>query len=249
MTARSPRVCSIIEARMTSTRLPGKVLMDLGGKPVLEVLIDRLGRVERLDGVIVATTVNAADDPIVALAERLGVGYFRGSEDNVLERVLLAAKAHDVDVIVETTGDNPLLDPVVVERCIGEFLFRGCDYLANNLAATYPDGIDVQTFWTRVLEEGAALADTPEEREHVTACIKRRPERFSIVNLEAPPEHVGPEIVITLDTEEDLQVIRAVVERLGTDNPAFGVEDIIRLFLSDPALGAINGSVPRKYDR
>lgn len=241
------RIVATIEARMTSSRLPGKVLMDAAGKPMLQHMIERLQKVPSLDGVVVATTVNATDDPVVELAEQLGVGCFRGSEDDVLKRVLDAARAHEVDVIVETTGDCPLIDPELVEACIQGYLAAGVDYVSNVLERTYPRGMDTQVFATDVLADVAARTDDPEDHEHVSLFIYRNPELYSLKNMPGGPELSDPELGLTLDTPEDFELIKRIFEVLYPVDPDFRLADILALLKRDPELARINRHIERKH--
>jgi len=241
------RIAATIEARMTSSRLPGKVLMDAAGKPMLAHMIERLQRVPSLDAVIVATTVNATDDPVVELAERLGVGYFRGSEDDVLARVLDAARAHDVDVIVETTGDCPLIDPALVEICIQGYLDAGVDYISNVLERTYPRGMDTQVFATDILADVAARTDDADDHEHVSLYIYNHPEIYSLKNMAGPPELTDPGLGLTLDTPEDFELLRRIFEALYPDDPNFGLAAVLKLLNDDPSLAEINAHIGRKH--
>ena len=243
----NPRIVATIEARMTSSRLPGKVLMEAAGKPMLQHMIERLQRVPSLDGVVVATTVNATDDPVVELAERLGVGYFRGSEADVLMRVLDAARAHDVDVIVETTGDCPLIDPALVEICVQGYLDAGVDYVSNVLERTYPIGMDTQVFATDVLADVARRTDDPDDHEHVSLYIYRHPEIYTLKNMPGPAQLTRPDLALTLDTPEDFELLRAVFEALYPRDPAFGLGDILHLLDTDPSLADINAHIRRKH--
>lgn len=243
------RVCATIEARMTSSRLPGKVLADLAGKPALERMIERVRRIPSLDGIIVATTTNAADDPVAALAGRLGVGSFRGSEDDVLDRVLGAARAHGVDVIVELTGDCPLIDPDASEAVIRRYGRGDVDYVSNVLSRSYPIGMETQVFATDVLADVARRTNDPTDHEHVSLYIYRHPELYRLANVEAPAALRRPELRLTLDTAEDLQVIRAVYEALLPADPAFGVADILAWLDARPQIAAINAAVPHRHVR
>src|SRR3954470_10802095 len=158
------RVVATIEARMTSSRLPGKVLLPVLGRPLLELMVERLRRARTIDEIVIATTEDATSDPLQELAERLGIGCFRGSEDDVLARVLGAAQAYDAELIVELTGDCPLIDPALVDHLIERHREGGADYTANVLDKTYPLGFAVQVFPTRVLAEVAELTDDPADR-------------------------------------------------------------------------------------
>lgn len=241
------RIVATIEARMTSTRLPGKVLKPACGKPMLELMIERLRRVPSLDGIVIATTVNATDDPVEALAHRLGVGVHRGSEEDVLRRVLDAALAHKVDVIVETTGDCPLIDPGAVEACIAEYKRAGVDYVANVLERTYPIGMDTQVFATDILAGVALRTDDASDHEHVSLYIYRHPEIYSLKNVSAPPALTRPDLALTLDTPEDYALITAVFEALYPADPAFTLADILALLDARPDLTRINEHVRRKH--
>ncbi len=243
------KTCAIIEARMTSTRLPGKIVLPVMGRPMLDLLIERLKRVHSLDGIIVATTSNPTDDVVEQLTQRIGIGCFRGSEDDVLGRVLGAAKKYQVDVIVEITGDCPLIDPEIVEKLIGIFHSGNHDYVSNVLKPTYPVGMDIQIFSTAVLQKVADLTDDPVDHEHVSLYIYEHPERFSLYNLESGlPEEYG-NLRLTLDTPEDFELIRAVYESLYPKKPAFLLHDILALLQKHDELLTINRHINQKKVR
>ena len=241
------RIVATIEARMTSSRLPGKVLMEACGKPMLQHMIERLQRVPSLDGIIVATTGNDTDAAIVELAESMGVGFFRGSEDDVLLRVLGAAREHDIDVIVEMTGDCPLIDPSLVEDCILGYQNAEVDYVSNVLERTYPRGMDTQVFATEILADVANRTNDPEDYEHVSIYIYRHPEIYSLKNMPGPPELTDPELGLTLDAPEDFELIRRIFEILYPDNPDFRLSDILSLLENNSALAGLNAHVRRKH--
>ena len=229
----SRRTVAIIEARMTSSRLPGKVLMDICGKPALEHLVDRLRRVSSLDDIVIATTTNADDDPVHALADRLGVLCYRGSEFDVLGRVLGAAKTFAVDVIVEITADCPLLDPELSARCIHTYFDSGADYVAIN-TASYPSGIETQVFSTSVLAEvDVSHRNDADAREHVSLPIYQQGSPYRLHYLEPPGEHVWPGLRLDLDTAEDYQFINAICRVLYSEDSCFGLSKILKL-LEDP---------------
>ena len=242
-----PRVVATIEARMTSSRLPGKVLMRAVGKPMLQHMIERLKRVPSLDGIVVATTVNTADDAVAQLAERLGVGYHRGSEDDVLQRVLDAAYSYNVDIIVETTGDCPLIDPALVEHCIQGYLGADVDYVSNVIERTYPIGMDAQVFATEILADVAARTDDPNDHEHVSLYIYRHPEQYRLFNLSGPAELTRPDLALTLDTAEDYLLLSNILEALYPSNPKFDLADILRFIDANPELCQVNDHVKRKH--
>lgn len=238
-----PRILATIEARMTSSRLPGKVLKQVLGRPMLALMVERLRRVPALDGIVIATTVNATDDPVVDLAENLGVGVFRGSEDDVMGRVLGAARAHGADVIVETTGDCPLIDPAIVQRCIEAYGAAEVDYLSNVLTRSYPIGMDTQVFATDILADAEARTNDSRDREHVSLYIYNHPERYRLQNVEAPPALREPKLALTLDTAEDFALIKAVFEALYPENPDFRLADILHLLARKSELREINRHV------
>lgn len=241
------KIVATIEARMTSTRLPGKVLADAHGMPMLERMVARLRKVARIDEIVVATTVNAADDPIVALCRRLSVGFWRGSEDDVLQRVLDAAKAHRADVIVELTGDCPVIDPAIVARTLDEYLARKPDYCSNVLTRTWPIGMDTQVFATDVLADVARRTADPNDHEHVSLFIYRNPQIYSLVGIEAPPAETRPDLRLTLDTPEDLQVLRALFGALGADGRVFDLREMLAWLDAHPAIAAINAGVRHRH--
>ena len=232
---------------MSSTRLPGKVLMEAAGKPFLAHMVERLERVSSLDGIIIATTINPIDDPIQECARQLGVECFRGSEDDVLQRVLDAAIAYNVDVIVEMTGDCPLIDPALVESCIQEYLETGYDYVSNVLERTYPIGMDTQVFSTKTLAEAAESTNDPKDREHVSLYIYRHPERYRLRNILGPSELTRPKLRLTLDTQEDFQLLRRIFEELYPTNCRFGLAEILALIDERPDLAELNAHVQHQY--
>lgn len=240
------KIIATIEARMTSSRLPGKVLKPILGRPILELLIDRLRLAHRLNDVVVATTTNPADDAIEALARRLGVGCYRGSEHDVLDRVLKAAKSANADVIVEVTGDCPLVDPGVVDQLVDCYLRNRFDYVANTLQRTFPRGLDTQVFSTCTLEEVFRLTQDPADREHVSLYIYEHPERFSLHNVQSglPEKHWQHRL--TVDTPEDFALIETIFERLYPQNPAFTLHDVIDLLEREPELTEINQEIRQR---
>jgi spore coat polysaccharide biosynthesis protein SpsF len=245
------RTVAIIQARMTSTRMPGKILSPILGRPMLELLIERLRRARRLDDIWVATTDNATDDPTEELAQRLGAGCFRGSELDVLDRVLKAAHSAAADVIVEITGDCPLIDPAVVDRLVETYFANQYDYVSNVLHRTYPVGLDTQVFSTEVLERVASLTDDPIDHEHVSIYIYEHPQLFSLHNVESglpDGEEVG-RMRLTVDTPEDFALIRAIYEELYPSKPAFILPDILDLLERRPELLALNQHIKAKRYR
>jgi len=243
------KTVAIIEARMTSTRLPGKIMLQILGKPMLELLIERLKRATMLDQIIVATTNNLTDDVVESLTQKLGIGCFRGSEEDVLSRVLGAAHAFNAGVIVEITGDCPLIDPIVVDRVIRTYNEKRFAYVSNNLKRTYPRGLDTQVFSTKVLEEVASRTQDPIDHEHVSLYIYEHPETFTLFNVESDLLKKYWDIRLTVDTEEDFQLIKAIFEVLYPQNPGFTIGDIIDLLEKNKDLLDINKNIHQKKVR
>jgi len=241
------RIVATIEARMASTRLPGKVLADIGGKPALEVMIERLRLVPELNAIVLATTLNASDDAVEALGRRLGVGVWRGSEDDVLQRVLDAARNHKADVIVELTGDCPLIDPAVVSAVVRRYLEAGVDYVSNILTRSFPIGMDTQVFAVKVLADVSRRTADAADHEHVSLYIYRHPERYSLANLLAKPAETRPQLRLTLDTAEDLRVIRAVHAALSPEGAGYSVARMIEFLDADPNTARINAAIEHRW--
>jgi spore coat polysaccharide biosynthesis protein SpsF len=235
-----------IEARMCSTRLPGKVLKPILGRPMLAIMIERLQRVWQVDEIVIATTNNPADNPIADLAKHLGVGWFRGSEEDVLDRVLKAAQSVNADLIVEMTGDCPLVDPLIVDQMIATFKTNSVDYCANILSRTYPRGMDTQVFPVKILAQVSDLTQSPADREHVSLYIYEHPERFRLLNVASglPPQ--AADLRLTVDTPEDLELVQAIYQELYPINPKFNLSDILMLFQRQPDLKMINQQISQK---
>jgi spore coat polysaccharide biosynthesis protein SpsF len=239
----SLKCVATVEARMTSSRLPGKVLLPAAGRPLLQILVERLLRAPGLHALVIATTVNASDDPISALGEKLGVGVFRGSEHDVLGRVSGALRASGADVCVEITGDCPLIDPQIVGEALTEFLRTRADHLYVSNSDPHravPAGLDVQVFFASALFQLDAATGDPDDREHVSYGFYRpesgdrwRP-RFirhaSCVGAE--------ELLVTLDFLEDYELIRRLHEELASIDPYYSAADIVRWVRAHPELEA-----------
>lgn len=206
-------VVAVVQARMGSTRLPGKVAMDLAGRPMLQLLLERLRRARRLDRVVVATSDEPGDDPILAVAAAAGVPVVRGPERDVLERFRVAVADTPHEHVVRLTGDCPFLDAGIVDAVVDEHLASGADYTSNTLVRTYPDGLDVEVLRREALETAATEANEAVEREHVTPYVYRRPERFRL-RFHRGVRLLGDERW-TVDTREDLDALRATADRLG----------------------------------
>lgn len=236
-----PRVIASIEARMGSSRLPGKVLADVGGVPALTRLVRRLRSAAKLDGIVLATSTSAADDALEAWAIAEGVPYHRGSEDDVLQRVVHAQKSQGSDVVVEITGDCTLLDPGLVDMGVETFFENDADVVCNVRKPSYPMGADVQVFRLSALEEVERTVQDPPVREHVSLFFYEHPERYRVMHLFAPPRWRDPTMRLQLDYAEDLRFIREVYAQLEpTHGDAFGLEEIMALCRARPELPEIN---------
>lgn len=244
------RVVASIEARMGSSRLPGKVLTDVGGVPALTRLVRRLRRAKSLDGIVLATSTAPADDALERWARVEGVPTYRGSEDDVLHRVVMAQRSQVADVVVEVTGDCTLLDPELVDMGIETFFENDCDVVCNVRKPSYPMGADVQVFRLRDLEEVERTVTDPAVREHVSLHFYEHPERYRVVHLFAPERWRDPTLRLQLDYEEDLRFIREVYASLEpVHGDAFGLEEIMTLCKSRPELPLINRHCEEKAAR
>lgn len=237
----------IVQARMTSTRLPGKVLVDLAGRPMLAQQIARLRHCKRADAIAIATTTNDTDDPVEALARAEGLACFRGDEHDVLSRYLGAASAVGADVVVRVTADCPLIDPAVVDRVIGVLVDGRCDYASNVQRRTYPRGLDVEATWADVLVRLERLATSTPAREHVTWFIhSERPELFVRRSVEHDGVD-GSDLRWTVDTSEDLALVRALYDELGlAATPDRAWTDVASFVRGRPDLLALNEDVRQK---
>jgi spore coat polysaccharide biosynthesis protein SpsF len=232
---------------MTSRRLPGKVLAQLGHVPALEVMITRIRQIAAIDEIVVATTSNSTDDPIDDLTKRLGVGCWRGSEEDVLQRVLDAARAHRADVIVEFTGDCPLIDPMIAGEVIETYKRAGVDYVSNVIERSFPMGMETQVFARSVLEDVARRTHDKFDHEHVSLFIYRNPQIYSLRNVVASPSFARPQLRLTLDTNEDLAVIRAIYEALSPRSSSFSLGEMLTFLDSNPQVAAINSAVVHRH--
>jgi len=225
------KIGAIVQARTTSTRLPKKVLKELpygSGITVLEQVIRRLKKSKLLDEIIVATTTNPGDDPIVKISEKEGIKYFRGSEKNVLERYYQCAKENKVDIIVRITSDCPCVDWNIVDKSIAFHLRSNVDYTSNAISKPYPLGLGVEIINLTTLERTFYLACDTFHQEHVTTFIKENPSFFSIGDLMAPDDYFYPNIRLTLDTIHDYLLLCYVFDNFYYQNPFFSSLEILR---------------------
>jgi spore coat polysaccharide biosynthesis protein SpsF len=238
-------VAAIIQARTGSSRLPGKVLMDIAGKSVLERTVRRVQAARLLDLVAVATTTQRVDDAVAQEAGRLGLACTRGSEWDVLARYREAARQLGVDVIVRLTADCPLIDPSVVDLVVASFQAADPepDYASNVIVRTYPRGLDVEIFSRASLEHIDPLAVEPHEREHVTPFFYLHPEQLRLVSVVNAVDYSA--LRWTLDTPADLEFVRAVYGFLEGHGP-FSWQTVLRLLEREPSLAAVNSHVEQR---
>ncbi|MBI2358467.1 MAG: glycosyltransferase family protein [Deltaproteobacteria bacterium] len=240
-----PAVCAIIQARIGSSRLPGKVLRRIDGKPLLGLMLERSAFARGLDQVIVATTDATADNAIARLCDDLGVSCFRGSENDVLDRYYAAATEFCAEAVVRLTSDCPLIDPAVIDHVVAEFNKGGFDYVSNTapLPSTWPDGMDVEVFSFEALRSAWRQAVKPSDREHVTFYLWKNPTRFRVHRVDC--ERDLSEYRLTVDYQQDFELVEAVFRALYPSNPAFTIDDITAYLDDNPNVKRLNEGIVR----
>lgn len=231
-------ILAILQARVSSTRLPGKVLKPILGRPMLVRQLERVKRSKLIDKLIVATSTDLSDSPIFDLCNKDEVACFRGNLDDVLDRFFNAAKPYKPDNILRLTGDCPLADPVLIDEVISYHLNGGYDYSSNTLEPTFPDGLDIEVFKYKCLEQAWKEAVLPSQREHVTPFIYQHPDRFKIGNFKNMLDLSG--LRWTVDEPADFELISLIYNSLYTKNPKFTTSDILAFLDSHPDLKAMN---------
>lgn len=234
----------VIQARMSSTRLPGKVLRRLQGRTLLELCAIRAARSQRADVTVIATTNAPDDDAIVAEAQRLGFPSVRGSEQDVLSRYHLAAGQHKLDVICRVTSDCPLIDPELIDSLFDLFSDGPYDYVSNSLTRTFPRGLDAEVFSLEALDTAHRLARSGPEREHVTLFLYRNPALFRLGGLESPTDLSNHRW--TVDEADDLSLVEAILERMPLPAAEFSYRDVLGILEREPDLRRINAHVTQK---
>ncbi|WP_173918951.1 cytidylyltransferase domain-containing protein [Halobacillus sp. Marseille-Q1614] len=242
------KVVAIIQARMGSSRLPGKVLKTVLNKPLLEHQIERIREAKLIDEIVIATTFLKQDDPIVSLCEKLNVPYYRGSEIDVLERYHEAALSVKAQAIIRITSDCPIIDPLQIDKVVQVYLsvndISPLRYVSNTLQRTYPRGMDTEVFSFSSLREAHIHAHTLKEREHVTPYMTSRPTTFSLTNV--PYKNDESHHRWTVDTPEDLLLIKKIIEHLYPQSPLFTMERVLDLLNRHPQWMKINAHIAQK---
>ena len=240
----SLKIVAIIQARMGSTRLPGKMLMKLAGKPVVQQVYERVVAIQGIEEVILATTTDAKDDLLVDHCQKTGISVFRGSPDDVLDRYYQAAKQESADIVMRVTGDCPFLDPVESGKVLRLFLDDGqCDYASNVDPPFLPDGLDTEVISFAALQRAWQMARDISDREHVTLFIRRHPDIFCLKSLKGQLDlslHRW-----TLDEERDYDFLNAVAVRLEEKGKFGCLNEILELLAADPGLLEINRDIRR----
>jgi spore coat polysaccharide biosynthesis protein SpsF len=226
---------AILQARVGSTRLPGKVLMNLAGAPLLVRVIERARAIPGLDRVVLATTTAERDRPLINLARQHRLAAYAGSEDDVLDRYYQTARHFEADVIVRLTADCPLLDPAVSAQVLDRFGQGGADYVSNTQPPTYPDGLDTEVFSFAALEQAWHEATLSSEREHVTPYIWKHPDKFRLASVINAVDLSA--LRWTVDEAPDLEFVRAVYAQLyRAEQPLFNMQDVLTLLVSQAQL-------------
>ncbi len=234
-------VVGIVQARMGSSRLPGKVLMDIAGQPMLWHVVTRARRAVTIDDIVVATSTASADDVLVDYCTRYDITSFRGSEDDVLDRYYQAAKSLGATTVIRITADCPLLDPAVIDQIVSYFPSGSYDYVCNTNPPTFPDGLDTEVFSFQALETAWQQARWQSEREHVTPYIRNHPEMFHLGNVTNSEDLSN--LRWTVDEREDLAFVRGVYGVLDSDQTS--MRDILDLLRRRPELRAVNDCFKR----
>ena len=223
-------------------------MREVCGKPLLGHLLDRLERCRTLDGIVVATSVQPENDVIEAYCNDRAMPCFRGSEDDVLGRLLGALQSQDAAVGVEVYGDGPLADPEIIDYVVDWFLARQgeLEFVGNDLETSYPPGTEVEVFSIDALADADGRTDDPEIREHGTLYLRTHPDRYRITNLIAPEHLRFPDLSLEVDTPEDFQVVTAILEHFG-DRADYSTREVIDFLIANQSIARINQSVPRRW--
>lgn len=236
-------IAAIVQARMGSTRLPGKVMKLLSDKPMLSHIIDRLKHSKKIDRIIIATTVKEDDKVIVKLSKETGIDVFCGSSEDVLDRYYQSASLFNVKHIIRITADCPLIDPAIIDEIVDYYQAKNCDYLSNTINPSFPDGLDTEIFSFEALKRVWGEAVAPSEREHVTPYMYNHPEIFKTCNYANDIDHSGMRWVV--DEEVDYRFVTEVYKHLYKHGEIFYMDDVLGLLSKYPELSDINKNIQR----
>ncbi len=238
-------ITAIIQARISSTRLPGKMLADIEGKSLLLHVIERVRKSKKIDAIIVATTDKKADKKIIEISKKAGVKTFAGSETDVLDRYYQSAKKFSSEVIVRVTADDPFKDPEIIDELVGVFLNNKSkfDYVSNTIKPTYPEGLDIEVFSFVALKKAWKESKKSFQREHVTPYIWQNPKKFNVKNISFKKDL--SHLRWTIDHPQDLQFAREIYKRLYAIKPIFLMQDILGVLKKEPHLVKINQGMVR----
>lgn len=235
----------VLQARTTSTRLPGKVLLPLAGEPMILRQLERMRRGNTLDLIVVATSDDPSDDELAETIIHAGYDVVRGPLDDVLGRFIQVIDAYEPDVVVRMTADCPLISPEVIDHVVRSFDAADADYVSNTMAPTYPDGLDVEVVTAQALRAVDAVSTDQHEREHVTLGIYRHPELFNIINVRDPSGADNSQLRWTVDSPDDFAFVEQVYARLLPLSPTFEYADVLRLLEEEPELVRTCADAPR----
>lgn len=236
-------IVAIVQARMGSTRLPGKVLKEVLSRPLLSYQIERMKQINLIDEIIIATTPNQ-NEAIIKLCNNEKINYFVGSESDVLERYYHAAKKYKADIVVRMTSDCPLIDPQIVDQILLMYRNGKYDYVSNTIQRTFPRGMDAEVFSFESLERAYNEAQLEYEREHVTPYLYLNKDKFEIGQFIQPDD--TNEIRLTVDTPEDFELIKRIFEAIYPMNPNFKLKDILKILAENPGWFEINKEIVQK---
>ncbi len=241
------KIVAMIQCRMGSTRLPGKVMKRILGRPVICLMLERVKRTKSLDEIVLLTTQNKADDIFFDIADVEKIHLYRGDECDVLDRYYQAALIHKPDTIIRLTGDCPLYEPAIVDQMVQSFRSsQPCDYLASGLKPLLPNGMDAEMFSFDALKMAWQNARLDYQREHVTPWIYENPGKFCVRAFEFPLSL--SHLRLTLDTAEDFEVIRTIYEALYPNNPAFNLAEILEYLDQHPSIVKLNAHLSRNQN-
>lgn len=240
------KVLAVIQARTGSERLPGKVLLSLADRPVIEHVVRAVSAAESVDEVVVATTKHGSDDKLADLASDLGVRTFRGAENDVLSRFVGAVGNSSAETIIRFTADDPLLDPDIIDRVVARFKKSDADYVSNIMERSWPRGMDTEVFSRAALLKSDHEGNLPEHREHVTIYVRTHPDLFKIENVLAPPEETWAELRLCVDTAKDYKMLQMVFDAIYTGDRPLRIGEVIFWLNQNPEVVLMNAAVEQK---